>query len=222
MSLASEYQRQLAWRDWAKVLDALPLEPGQLVLDLGCGPGDLAAALVVRGTRVIGFDLNEELLAVARARRLPNAEFRSADLRSLPELDLAADGLWSSFAAAYVLDLPSVLASWTPNLKPGGWIALTEIDDFFAHEPLAGQTKALLAGYVEDALAAGRYDFRMGRKHRSALELAGFTVERELARVCCCLARLPAIASSLQACPDGEPRPQRSVASAARSLSFKR
>jgi ubiquinone/menaquinone biosynthesis C-methylase UbiE len=45
MSLASEYRKQRAWRDWATVLDALPLAPGQLVLDLGCGVGDQAALL---------------------------------------------------------------------------------------------------------------------------------------------------------------------------------
>lgn len=70
MDLADEYRRQFAWRDWATVFAALPPLAGQVVFDLGCGPGDLAAELVRRGARVVGFDCNEELLAAARERNL--------------------------------------------------------------------------------------------------------------------------------------------------------
>jgi cyclopropane fatty-acyl-phospholipid synthase-like methyltransferase len=82
MSLADEYQRQLAWRSWPTILDELPLHPGQKVLDLGCAAGDLAAELVARGAFVIGVDLNEELLQAARAKGLSNAEFLLGDLRA--------------------------------------------------------------------------------------------------------------------------------------------
>lgn len=74
MSLASEYQRQFAWRDWSTALGALPAVRGQLVLDLGCAVGDQAAELVARGARVIGIDGNEELLRHARSRSLENAD----------------------------------------------------------------------------------------------------------------------------------------------------
>src|SRR5262245_24874429 len=124
MSLASEYQRQFGWRDWRTIFDALPLVEGQTVLDVGCGVGDLAAEFVARGARVIGFDLNEEFLLTAQARQLPNAEFRAVDLRAVPKLEVAADGLWCSFTAAYFPDLPKVLTAWSANLKADGWIAL--------------------------------------------------------------------------------------------------
>jgi 2-polyprenyl-3-methyl-5-hydroxy-6-metoxy-1,4-benzoquinol methylase len=70
VSLASEYKRQFVWRDWPTVFDALPSLHGQLVLDLGCAVGDLAGELVARGARVIGVDLNEELLQEARRSAL--------------------------------------------------------------------------------------------------------------------------------------------------------
>jgi hypothetical protein len=60
-------------------------------------------------------------------------------------------------------------------LRPGGWFALTEIDDFFGHHPLSERTSALLDAYARDALAAGRYDFHMGRKLKGYLEQTGFT-----------------------------------------------
>lgn len=89
MTLSSEYKRQFGWRDWPTIFDALPSLHGQTILDLGCGVGDLAAELVARGARVIGVDMNEELLREARSRQLPNAEFRLGDLRVLPDLGTA-------------------------------------------------------------------------------------------------------------------------------------
>ncbi len=178
MSLSSEYKQQFGWRDWPTIFAALPSLHGQTVLDLGCGVGDLAAEFVARGARVIGVDMNQELLREARSRQLSNAEFRGGDLRTLPDFGIAVDGLWCSFATAYFPDLPRALSAWARSVRPGGWIALTEVDDLFGHEPLSVRTKALFRAYAEDAFAAGRYDFHMGRKLRAHLERSGFTVCR--------------------------------------------
>jgi len=131
VSLSSDYKRQFGWRDWPTIFDALPSLQGQTVLDLGCGVGDLAAVFVARGAHVIGFDMNDELLCEARSQRIPNAEFRMVDLRSIPDLGVSADGLWCSFTAAYFPDLLTALAAWARNVKAAGWVALTEIDDLF-------------------------------------------------------------------------------------------
>lgn len=180
MSLADQYRQQSGWRDWPTILDALPPLEGRTVLDLGCGEGGVAAELVGRGARVIGVDLNDDLLRAARARGLAGAEFHRADLRTLEELDLAdpADGLWSSFAAAYFPDLAAVLAPWRAHLRPGGWAALTEVDDLFGHEPLDPRTNSILDDYAREFLEAGWYDFHMGRKLADHLERAGFTVSK--------------------------------------------
>ena len=129
---------------------------------------------------MIGFDINEELLHDARLQQIANAEFRVGDLRDLPDPGVAADGLWCSFVAAYIIDLPAALTAWAGRLRPGGWIALTEIDDLFGHEPLGARTRSLLEAYARDALAAGRYDFRMGRNLAAHLEQAGFGVTETL------------------------------------------
>jgi len=180
MSIADYYKRQFRWRDWPSIFGALPPLEGRTVLDLGCGVGDQAAELVARGACVIGMDMSQEVLQEAQSRHLPNSEFRLGDLRSIPEFGVAVDGIWSSFATAYFPDLPPVLAGWGRHLKSGGWIALTEIDDFFGHEPLSGRTKALLEAYARDGLAAARYDFHMGRKLQGYLEQSGFTVTNVL------------------------------------------
>lgn len=180
MSVADEYRRQYAWRDWKSAFGALPAVRGRRVLDLGCGVGDQAAELVARGATVVGVDAFPEVLEAARARGLEGATFVAHDLRALPDLGGPFDGIWSSFAVAYFPDLAPVLAGWARQLAPGGWMALTEIDDFFGHEPLSERTRALFASYADEARAAGRYDFHSGRGMEAALERAGFAVERAL------------------------------------------
>ena len=179
VSLANEYERQFGWRSWVTAFDALPPLAGQVVLDLGCAIGDQTRLLAERGAYVIGIDSNGELLAVAQSRGIANTEFRQGDVRTL-ELDHPVQGIWSSFTAAYLLNLPDVLARWRTHLQPGGWIALTEVDDLFGHAPLGTKSASLLEDYVRDSLDQGRYDFHMGKKLAGHLERAGFKISREL------------------------------------------
>ncbi len=180
MSLVDDYKRQFAWRDWPSVVAALPTLTGTTVLDLGCGVGDVASLLVDHGARVIGVDMNDDLLHAARSRGLSNAVFQNGDLRNPPEFRDPVDGLWSSFTAAYFPELASVLPHWTASLRTGGWIALTEIDDLFGHEPVRRETRELLDAYTSDGLRAGRYDFHMGRKLTEHVARAGYHVARVL------------------------------------------
>lgn len=180
MTLADEYRNQFHWRPWPKILAALPALDGRTVLDLGCGMGDQAAELAARGARIIGIDGNEALLDVARSRCIPNAEFHKGDLRALAPLQSVVDGIWCSFAAAYFPRLSELLRSWRSLVRPGGWIALTEIDDLFGHEPMDAGAREILRAYEEAAIAAGRYDFHMGRKLRRCLEASGFVVTSSL------------------------------------------
>lgn len=179
MALADDDARQCRFRDWRLVDERLPVAAGQLVIDLGCGIGDRAADFAARGARVVGVDANPELLAAARGRTIPGAAFVEADLRAWSDAGLAAGGLWCSFAAAYFTDFVPVLRRWCAALRPGAWVALVEIDDLFGHEPLPDETRAALTRYADEAAAAGRYDFRMGRKLAGAAAAAGLEVEHE-------------------------------------------
>jgi hypothetical protein len=77
---------------------------------------------------------------------------------------------------AYIIDLATVLDSWKKHIKKGGWIAVTEIDNFFGHEPLSNSVKTILDDYAQDAYQKGRYDFYMGRKLEDHLKKSGFNV----------------------------------------------
>jgi len=178
MNLVEEYKNQYQWREWHKVYDLLPNLMGQTVLDLGCGVGDQSADFIKRKAHVIGVDLNDDLLNEARSRCPKNARFIKSDFRNLPDLKETIDGLWASFSLAYLIDLASVFASWKKHIKKGGWIAVTEIDDFFGHEPLSNSVKTILEDYAQDSYQKGRYDFYMGRKLEDHLIKSGFNISK--------------------------------------------
>ncbi|HLV64934.1 MAG TPA: methyltransferase domain-containing protein [Polyangiaceae bacterium] len=177
MSLAFEYARQRTFRSWSALLDLLPELRGRTVLDLGSGIGDPASDLSARGARVIGIDGDPQLVEVARARGIANAEFIHGDLHRLElEPSLRVQGIWSSFTAAYFPALPSLLARFAPHLEVEGFVALVDIDDLFGHEPLPADVRAIFDAFAERALAEGRYDFYAGRKLEGHLREAGLAV----------------------------------------------
>jgi ubiquinone/menaquinone biosynthesis C-methylase UbiE len=63
------------------------LLPAQgVILDAGCGTGQISLALAEMGYAVCGFDVSPEMLLIARAKRRPEwrAHYVAADVRSLP------------------------------------------------------------------------------------------------------------------------------------------
>ena len=99
-------------------------DPG-LVADLGCGPGELTAALADRwpGADVIGVDSSPEMIRSARA--LPGPERLSFELADLREWQPArpAGVIVSNAALQWVPDQLDVLSRWPDMLAPGGWLA---------------------------------------------------------------------------------------------------
>src|SRR3954470_8636255 len=62
----------------------LGLEPGARVLDVGCGPGRHALALARRGIEVVGVDISEPFVVLARDAAVPGSQFVRGDARCLP------------------------------------------------------------------------------------------------------------------------------------------
>lgn len=181
MSLASEYQNQFAWRDWNTALDLCPIVPGQRVLDLGCGPGDVSQALSMRGIQVTGIDANVALIEEARTK-YPGLDFKIGDLQTL-DLEVGRyDGIWCSFAAAYFTDFECVFRGWLPFLKPKAWICLIDVDDLFAHEPMRPAWRQRVLDFYGASVEKRHYDFRVGGKLEDILRRNGFTVESRVLR----------------------------------------
>ena len=114
-----------SWRN--ATLSALAIVPGHVVVDLGCGTGDLAAGARRLGARALGVDLSAGMLAAAH-RRGELATFVRSDASRLPLANASCDGAVSGFALRNFVSVDSVLAESARVLRPGGRIALLEID----------------------------------------------------------------------------------------------
>jgi len=111
-----------SWR--RDTVTALALPPDSLVLDLACGTGDLSRLARKAGYRVIGADLSAGMLAANHSGH-PLVE---ADSATLPFPDGAFDGLVCGYALRNFTDLAGALAETARVIRPGGRIALLEVD----------------------------------------------------------------------------------------------
>jgi len=166
MSILDEYTAQDSWRNWESMIERLPIEGDQVVLDLGCGPGFVADRLAMCCKQVIGVDQEATYLDAAKRRCSSNNEFVHGDLANLVALNLPlANGLWSSFVAAYFPDFTPVIRQWAAAIMPGGWLAVVEVDDMFVgHRSLPKDIQAAFIEFSEYTRSIGRYDFSMGRR----------------------------------------------------------
>jgi SAM-dependent methyltransferase len=122
----------------AFLIDALGLGPGRRVLDVGCGPGRHAHALARQGCRVVGIDIAERFVALARSEAPPGATFARADAHALPVRGDQFDAVISLCQGGFGLpadpaapDDGSILAAMVRAVRPGGRVALTAFSSYF-------------------------------------------------------------------------------------------
>lgn len=115
-------------------LDAVALEEGNGVLDLGCGSGEALVHAVRRvGTSgfVIGVDMSEAMVSQARERvrneRIDNADVRLGYIESLPLFDASVDRVVSNCVVCLSPEKERVFAEIARVLKPGGRFCLADI-----------------------------------------------------------------------------------------------
>jgi demethylmenaquinone methyltransferase / 2-methoxy-6-polyprenyl-1,4-benzoquinol methylase len=113
------------WRTLA--LDAIAVGPGDHLLDLACGTGDLAELAAARGARVVGADFARGMLRGAQARGVPCALVQ-ADAAALPFRDGSVTAVACGFALRNFVSLEPVLAELARVVAPHGRVALLDVD----------------------------------------------------------------------------------------------
>lgn len=151
-----------------------PTSEGETVLDLGSGAGAdvlIAARRVGPGGKVIGLDMTDEMLDLARgnaaAAGVENVEFHKGYLEDMPLADSTVDVVISNCVINLSADKPKVLREAARVLRPGGRFA---VSDVLADPEMSVETRSDMAawtGCVAGALT--EHDFR------DALSRAGFT-----------------------------------------------
>jgi trans-aconitate 2-methyltransferase len=117
---AARYQDQhsFVWRYGANLLELLDPQPGERILDIGCGTGQLTAEIARRGAQVTGLDNSAEMLADAR-KNFPELPFVLADASrfDFPE---RFDAVFSNAALHWVQQAEGSVSSIAAALRPGG------------------------------------------------------------------------------------------------------
>jgi enediyne biosynthesis protein CalE5 len=165
MSAARDEWQSVAegWRRWEPMFQSFswPLAlrmaavteigSAQRVLDVGCGIGDptlQVAVLVGPHGRVLGLDIAEDMIAIARERAaalgLTHAEFRAEDVTKADLPEASFDAVLGRWSLIYLEDVPRVLERLRRCLVPGGRVAITawappEVNPWFTlpHQALA-------------------------------------------------------------------------------------
>ena len=116
------FRLDVGWR--RRTVGNLGLTPGSTVLDLACGTGDLCRDLERAGHHPVGLDVSWGMLAAART----DAPLLHGDALSLPVPTGSVDGVTCGFGLRNFVSLPEFLAEVARALRPGGRMALLEVD----------------------------------------------------------------------------------------------
>jgi SAM-dependent methyltransferase len=111
---------------WKTLLDATDAEPGQRVLDAGCGSGELVGLALLRGCEVAGTDLAPGMIELCRAtNQLERATFHEASTEELPFPDASFDIVISSMSIHFCDDVDKAFRELRRVVKPGGRIGIS-------------------------------------------------------------------------------------------------
>jgi len=117
---AARYQdhHSFVWRYGASLLELLNPRPGERILDVGCGTGQLTAEIAQSGAQVIGLDSSADMLADAR-RNFPELTFVSGNASGF-DFPEPFDAVFSNAVLHWVKDADGAAASIVRALRPGG------------------------------------------------------------------------------------------------------
>lgn len=161
------------------ILDVLDPRPGEDALDIGSGPGLLAAQIAERvrpSGSVHGLDPSESMLALSAERAAAAGVTLAAGAATeLPYADSAFDIVTATQVYEYVPDMPAALAEARRVLRPGGRLLVldTDWDSVVWHSSDPQRMRRVLAAWNEHLA-----DPHLPRRLNKLLTEAGFTVDR--------------------------------------------
>ena len=111
------YGQDARWK--RTLIERARLQPGERVLDLACGTGDIAFAAAAAGARVVGLDLTHRMLQLA-AQKSGTAGLVTGDMTTLPFGPQTFDVVTTGYGLRNVPDLNLAIDEIARVLRPGG------------------------------------------------------------------------------------------------------
>ena len=106
------------WQFGRDLLAMLLPKPGECILDVGCGTGQLTSEIAASGAQVVGLDQSPDMIATA-SRNFPEVRFEVGDIAAATS-DGEFDAVFSNAALHWVKDQKGATAAMARALKPGG------------------------------------------------------------------------------------------------------
>lgn len=133
---------------------------GKRVVDVGCGGGILAESMALRGAQVLGIDMSEAPLAVAKLHQLESGavlEYRRITAEELAETEAASfDVVTCMEMLEHVPDPASTIRACAQMVKPGGYLFFSTIN----RNPKSYLFAVIGAEYLLRLLPKGTHDYR--------------------------------------------------------------
>lgn len=136
------------------ILDALELEPGDHVLEVGCGGGLLLRDAMARGARTSAIDHSEDMVALAR-KRAPGADVVLAQAEKLPFADETFSAIAMAIVFFFLADPVGVLRECRRVLRPDGRLAIYTTGPELRGTPAAPEPLASRGHFYGDEELAG-------------------------------------------------------------------
>lgn len=171
------YDRQLGFVSayGMGAVDWLAPRPGEHVLDLGCGTGDLTAQIAAKGAAADGLDASEAMILEAR-RKYPGLHFEVADAHGFRPAH-TYDAVFSNAALHWMTRPAAVIRGVAAALRHGGRF----VGEFGARgnvERIVHSLEQAVGRLGIDAAARNPWFFPSAGEYATLLEAEGFTVRR--------------------------------------------
>jgi trans-aconitate methyltransferase len=165
-----EAKHGFVWTYGEDLLSLLKPQPGERVLDLGCGPGQLTGQIAQAGAQVVGLDASLEMIGQAR-QNFPKLKFVLQNGASMKFED-EFDAVFSNASLHWMLDATGVLRGVAKALRPGGRFVL-EMGGKGNVQTIEEAIHNVLVRYYTGEIPASRTYFPSIGEYTSLMEASG-------------------------------------------------